>query len=196
MFDKVIISTDSQEIENIATSNGAISLGLRPKNLAQDTSDMFDAHKYVFDQLGADDSNINVILVSNNPFVDSSLLTEISIKAKSVAYEIIVTTATKVSHPYYFQFEQKDEKCTPLFQKEFHLAALNRQERKPTVFPYFLASAGKPSVMSSWQAYKNAMMNGFLPVYIDKSRTHDIDTELDWDIALAVYEKLFMGKRY
>ncbi len=72
---------------------------------------------------------------------------------------------------------------------------MSGQDRKPTAFPFFLASAGKPSMLSSWQAYKNQMAKGFIPVMIGRLRNFDIDDQLDFKIATAVFENVFIGRK-
>ena len=190
VIDKIIVSTDSEKIAKISLDYGAEVPGLRPSYLAKDDSDQFETHAYVFDKLDINDENSRVVILVNNPFLSSGLIKLMVDKAKKIDYEKLVIPVIETRHPYYFQYKLKNQICYPLFKKEFIKMPINRQDREPMYFPFFLGCIGKPSMLDSWDNYKFHMTNGFLPVKISKKTAIDIDDKEDWEIAQAVYSAI------
>ena len=186
-IDRIVVSTDSPSIAEVAVTYGAEVPGLRPARLAKDTSDQFDTHAYIFDKLKLTDENSRIAILVNNPFLTSNLITKMIDTAKTTNFEKLVTTAIQTRYPYYFQFMCKDDICYPLFKNEFLQMPINRQERETMYFPFFLGCIGRPSMLRGWEDYKLNMVNGFIPVIISKQETFDLDDEDDWRIAETVF---------
>ena len=74
VFDEIILSTDKADIADVGEKYGAKIPGLRPDYLAEDDSDVFDTHAYVFNQLSITDKTHIVCILTNNPFIDSKLI--------------------------------------------------------------------------------------------------------------------------
>ena len=50
IFNDIILSTDSKEIASVGLDFGVTVPSLRPDHLATDQSDVFDTHKYIFNE--------------------------------------------------------------------------------------------------------------------------------------------------
>ena len=96
--DKVIVSTDNQEIANIAIENGALVPELRPKELSTDTSLIPDAYWHGVDITtkctGITPEKI-IVLYPTSPFRPPSLLNEIVAELND---SIIYLICQKISH--------------------------------------------------------------------------------------------------
>jgi len=195
MLDKVIVSTDCEKIAAVARECGAEVPGLRPAGLAQDDSDVFDTHAYVFEKLCIADNDRVAILV-NNPFLSADLIRKMFNMAERVNFGRLVTTAIKTYHPYYFWFRIDDDICVPYFTHDYLTAAVNRKDREIMCFPFFLGCVGKPSMLYSWKAYKREMVKGFVPVFINKKEAFDLDDEDDWEIAEAIFAATAGNRSY
>jgi N-acylneuraminate cytidylyltransferase/CMP-N,N'-diacetyllegionaminic acid synthase len=186
-IDRVIVSTDSPKIAEVASKYGAEVPDLRPSHLVQDDSDQFDTHAYVFDKLDLTDDNCRVFILVNNPYLSPDLIKKMSKKANDCNYERLVTTVIHTRHPFYFQFIGIDETAVPQFKDKYLKAPINRQDREIVYFPFFLGCAGKPSMLRSWKAYKKEMARGFIPVVLNKKEAFDLDDEEDWQIAEIIF---------
>ncbi len=187
-LDRIIVSTDNQKISDVAIKYGAEIPGLRPSSLAQDNSNQFDTHAYIFDKLNISDDNSRVCILMNNPFLSANLVQRMVNKAEDSRYERLVTTITQTHIPYYFQIKCKDGIAFPQFKDEYVKTPINRQNRESVYFPFFLGCVGKPSMLKSWEAYKAEVVRGFIPVVLNKNETFDLDDEEDWQIAEALFD--------
>jgi CMP-N-acetylneuraminic acid synthetase len=182
-LDRIIVSTDSKHIADIASGYGADIPGLRPKYLAADDSDQFDTHAHVFKTQNLSNSNCSVAILVNTPFLSSHLIKMMVKRAKKLKFEKLVTTVIPTRHPYYFQCELVNSLCFPMFKSKYFKTPINRQKRSVLYFPFFLGCVGLPSMLNSWKAYKAEMLKGFSPVVLNKKEAFDIDDEDDWSIA-------------
>ena len=119
IFDKIILSTDSIKIRNKVKRFNILIPGLRPKKLAQATSDQFVTHKYIFDKLKINDSNSVVCVLNNNPFIKSKLLKKSYKLFKKFKYNRIISDYAKVDGDYISpkQFFNKNKKIKFIDQK-------------------------------------------------------------------------------
>jgi CMP-N-acetylneuraminic acid synthetase len=186
-IDRVIVSTDSSQIADVAVKYGAEVPGLRPSYLARDDSDQFETHNYLFNKLNLTDDNSRVFILVNNPYLSIDLIQRMAKKAREFNYERLVTTAVQTRHPYYFQFRCENEICVPQFKDVYLKTPINRQDREIVYFPFFLGCVGKPSMLRSWKAYKKEMARGFIPVVLNKKEAFDLDDEEDWQIAEVIF---------
>ena len=195
VFDEIILSTDSQEIAALAVKYGATVPGLRPDHLAADESDVFDTHEFVFNQLNIQDDTHAVCILTNNPFIDSSLISEGYNIAESKQFSVIALDAIEVGGDslYFFQCYEKKGLLYFYFPDDLKESEINRQSYSPTFTTINNMRWGKPSFMISYEKYKNEIIqNGILPIPLKKTRNFDLDDTEDWLIAEAVFGKLFL----
>ncbi len=195
VFDEIILSTDSQEIAEVAEKYGAKVPGLRPDHLATDESDVFDTHEFVFNQLNIQDKTHVVCILTNNPFIDSALISEGYNITVSKQFSVIALDAIEVlgDSLYFFQMYEKEGLLNFHFPDELKESKINRQSYAPTFTTINNMRWGKPSFMTSYERYKNEIVdNGVLPIPLPKTKNFDLDDIEDWKIAEAVFEKLFL----
>jgi len=195
VFDEIILSTDSQEIAAVGEEYGATIPGLRPDNLATSESDVFDTHKYVFDQLNINDETHVVCILTNNPFIDSILIKEGYKIAQSKQFEIIALDTVPVGGDYldFRQMFEDEGGLKFIYPNKMKKSGINRQSYKPSFTTINNMRWGKPSYMVSYDKYKKEIIkNGVLPIPLPKVQNFDIDDQDDWRIAEAVYKELFL----
>ena len=195
VFDQIILSTDSQKIATVGEEYGAIIPGLRPDYLATSESDVFDTHKYVFNQLQITDKTHVVCILTNNPFINSKLIREGYAIAKGANFNTIALDVIKVGGDY-LHFRHCYEKDGRLFfhdSEAMKKSGINRQSYESTYTSISNMRWGKPSVMIDYNIYKNEIIqNGSLPIPLPKTRNFDLDDMDDWKIAEAVFRGLFL----
>lgn len=193
VFDEVILSTDSDKIAQVGEQYGAFVPGLRPSNLAQDNSDQFDTHKYVFNQLGIKDETHRVCILNNNPFINSELILEGFDAFKKGNFDKIVldTVMVEGDYIYYRQCYEQDGTLRFMFPKLMLESQINRQTISPTYTTMNNMRWGKPSFVESYEAYKiEIITNGIVPISLPKLRNIDIDDTNDWKLAEIIFNNL------
>lgn len=195
IFDDIILSTDSNNIAQIGTSLGATVPGLRPDHLATDDADVFDTHKYIFEQLNINDGKNIVCVLTNNPFIKPDLLKRGFNIGKSKNFKIIALDSVPIGGDYLY-FRQLYEESGYLkfhFPDEMKKTGINRQGYEPTYTTINNMRWGLPSILGNYEIYKKSIINnGILPIPLSKKHNFDIDDKDDWDIAEAVFQKLFL----
>lgn len=193
VFDEIILSTDSQEIADIGIKYGASVPGLRPSELAQDESDQFDTHRYIFNTLNITDETHRICILTNNPFIDYRLIKKGYEAAENVGFEKVVLDTVKVSgdYLYYRQCFDHEGVLRFLFQKDMFESQINRQAQAPLFTTINNTRWAKPSVLTSYDAYKqDIIVNGIIPIELPKLRNVDIDDPDDWIIAEALFSRI------
>lgn len=193
VFDEIILSTDSLEISNVGQKYGASIPGLRPSHLAQDDSDQFETHHYIFQQLKFKDEAHRICILANNPFIDANLIRQGYEKAVTVNFNQVVLDSVPIGgdYIYYRQCYEHNGTLWFHFPKVMLESQINRQTVAPTFTTINNMRWGKPSVFDSYEAYKNEIvLNGIVPVWLPKIRNFDLDDQEDWEIAEAVFSML------
>ena len=192
IFDKIILSTDSKKIKNIASKYKILIPGLRPKKLARSNSDQFDTHKYIFNKLKINDKNSVVCVLNNNPFIKSKLIKKSFKIFKKFKYERIVSDYAKVDGDYISpkQFFMKNKKVDFLDKKKFINLKLNRQELKNFYTFIFNIRWGRPSDLENYKIFKkNLSLKGY-GLELSKLENFDIDDKIDWKIASSIFKSI------
>jgi pseudaminic acid cytidylyltransferase len=193
VFDDIILSTDSQEIADVGILYGVSVPGLRPAELAQDKSDQFDTHRYIFDTLNIKDETHRVCVLTNNPFIDANIIRNGYEAAERTNFEKVVLDTVKVAgdYLYYRQTFESNGILRFLFQKDMLESQINRQSQVPIFTTINNTRWAKPSVLKSYEAYKqDIIINGIVPIDLPKLKNVDIDDPEDWIIAEALFTRM------
>ena len=193
VFDDIILSTDAEEIAEVGRSYGATVPGLRPSALATDDSDVFETHRYIFEQMNIADKTHRVCILTNNPFINDELIKKGYRKACSVNFERIVLDTVPVAgdYVYYAQCYKKEGLLRFRFPDEMLKSGINRQNISPTFTTINNMRWGKPSVLNDYEVYKKDIVNnGIVSIDLPKLRNIDLDDSDDWLMAEAVFEKI------
>ena len=193
VFDKIILSTDSEKIQNIGKKYNIFIPGLRPKKLAKANSDQFDTHKYIFKKLNINDENSVVCVLNNNPFIKSKLIKKSYEVFKEFDYERIISDFSKVDGDYiaYKQFFINKKNIQFIEKKKFINLKLNRQELKNFYTYIFNIRWGRPTDLISYKVFKKNLSDRGYGIEISKLENFDIDDIHDWKIASSVFKSLY-----
>lgn len=177
---RIIVSTDDQNIADIALREGAEVPFLRPQELASDKAKAIDNYLYTIEKINEiEKTNINefIVLQPTSPFRDSSDIDnaiEIFRKEKSDSVISIVET----DHPpFWYKKIDKDGILKDIFKGE---NSLNRQEYFNTYVPN-----GAIYILNYNTLRKNLSYytENTYPYVMTKEKSIDIDTFLDFDFA-------------
>jgi len=181
----VIISTDDQEIADVAVKYGAICPFMRPKELASDTALVVDTYTYTIDKLNEEFGyNIEdfVVLQPTSPLrITEDINGAIKLFKEKEADSVI--TYTEEHHPISWHKYITDE---GKFENIFDDKILNRQALKPTYYPNGAVFVFKYELIKQQQYYSANSYAYLMP----RSRSTDVDTIEDFE-----YVEFLMGKQ-
>jgi N-acylneuraminate cytidylyltransferase len=184
IFDQVIVSTDSEEIANVAKEFGASVPFLRPTKLGENQVNVSDVLHYTLSELLKTNPSIEFCccIVATAPFIASNKLVE--------GYKIIqsqsadtVMSVTRFPFPIQRAFELDQEGFLTLVQPkhEFsHSNTLPESFHDAAQF-YFLNT-------KSFMETHSILGQKVYPIILPNHQVRDIDTMEDWLMAEIMYQ--------
>lgn len=188
VFDKedILVSTDSEEIKQIAENCGLHVPFLRPAHLSEDTSSSRDVILHAFShskEVEGKDPDTIILLQPTSPFRTGKNI-EGAIELFNDETEVVVSVKKTKSNPYYILFEENDHSFLSASKSGNYL----RRQDIPDV--YELNGAiyiFRPEHVQS----KNILESDRIRKYLmEEIPSHDIDTPLDWEVAEIIAKNL------
>jgi CMP-N,N'-diacetyllegionaminic acid synthase len=186
--DRVVVSTDSVEIADIAREAGADVPFLRPAELARDDTPSLPVSQHAVKWLAENEGWECDVVIELQPVAPIRLKEDID-----GALQMLVDTGadTVVSlcrvdgafHPYWMK-TMRDGRLAPLM--ELYREYVRRQDLPPVYRRNGSILAVRKNVLMEQNTYYGEDMRGYL---MPDERSIDIDTEVDFRIA-----ELFMGR--
>lgn len=182
IFKHIIVSTDDNEIADIAKSCGAEVPFMRPKELSDDYTNTTDvishATKWAMSS-GIDFSNV-CCLYATSPFVLPSDLKEANKIISSGNWQYVFS-ASEFSSPIFRSFEQIKNGGVRMFYPE-------NFEKRSQDLPKALFDAGMFYMAKSeaWLKGLKIFDEHSFPLLIPSWRVQDIDTNEDWERAVLM----------
>lgn len=192
-IDKVIVSTDSQEIAEIAKSFGATVPFLRPDFLASDTASSIDVLLHAADFLNQNAGENYDYLVCLEPTSPLREVKDISGALETLnqnqSIESVVGVArTESIHPA-FLYKIEEEKLTPYLAK--HPNSLRRQELE---ILYHLEGSVYAATIDSLREKRGFYHEKTAPWIVEKYKSIEIDEYSDFIQAEALMKARLEGK--
>jgi len=168
---EVIISTDSDEIAEIAIKLGASCPFMRPNTIASDESRAIDVYKYTIDRLSEmrrEQIDEFVVLQPTSPLrtvddIDGAIKLFIENRADSVI------SYSEEQHPIrWHKYITSDLKFNNIFNDTIE----NRQKNQPSYYPNGAVYVFRSSLLSTDTYYSDSSYAYIMP----RSRSVDIDT--------------------
>ena len=186
-FDKIIVSTDDEEIANIAIKQGAEVPFLRPSKLSDDFCPTQEVILHGINWLEENNYQINIVccLYATAPFVQSNDLKNAMTLLKSNNKDSFVFTATSFDFPI-----QRAIKIYPNGYSKM-LDSKNYLKRSQDL-EIFYHDAGQFYIgkKDTWINNKN-FFEGGMPLLIPRWRVQDIDDMEDWIRAEKIHQSIF-----
>jgi len=185
---KIIVSTDSKQIEKIAKNLGSETI-IRPKKLAKDNSSSLDVVQHVIKNLESlhyFDVDIVIVLQPTSPLrtvtdIDSAIKLFLNSKCDSVI------GMTEVTHPPEFMYRLTKKKIKPLIKTK--IKSKRRQDMPKT---YQINGAiyicNRDLIMKKHTMFGKNIVPYLMPI----ERSLDIDTMFDLDLAKTILKNKFI----
>ena len=185
-FEKVFVSTDSEEIASIAEKLGAWVPFLRPKNLSDDYSTTKDVIKYCIECLKGKNIDIDYVccLYATAPFVKADDLRKGLNSITKQTEDRLIFSATNFSFPIQRAIKINEHGISSMFYPEnFNVRSQDLESAYHDAGQFYIA---KPNIWIS----KDNLFEDALPILIPNWRVQDIDEEDDWERAEMLHEIL------
>lgn len=183
----ICLSTDSEEIAQVAREYGLDVPFIRPKELATDSSGSYEVILHALEHYSAEGREYDrvVLLQPTSPLRCVADIRQ-ALDLWSPETDMVVSVTEAKANPYYDIFEQGADGCLHISKGE---GGYTRRQDAPRVWQY----NGAVYVMTS-ASLRNGPMSSFkrvIPSPMARERSVDLDTPLDWMIA----EKLALNNQ-
>ena len=187
----IIVSTDDDEIAQVASQTGLAVPYMRPANLATDTAGsrevIIDAMDYA-DNVGIQYDNV-VLLQPTSPMRNTDDVKR-ALGLYSPEIDMVVSVVETATNPYYNCFEI--DSATGFLHVSKGDGKITRRQDAPKVWEY----NGAVYVINP-QSIRSMTMGEFsrkVPCEMPRERSIDLDTPMDWMIAELVMTEFSKNK--
>jgi CMP-N,N'-diacetyllegionaminic acid synthase len=180
MFEMVIVSTDDEEICEIAKSYGATVPFLRPKELAEDTSPTIDV---IIDLLKVfPEFEVGTLLQPTSPLTTSTDIRKSIALMEKLKSDSLVSVVKTKSHPQLLFSLQQDMSMRPLSTE----SPVSRRQELPDVFAL---NGAIYNFSIPWLLEKRTLISdGTVGYEMSREKSIDIDDEFDWAMATWLHQ--------
>ncbi len=182
-FSDVIVSTDDEEIANLAISCGANVPFLRPKKLSDDFVGTLDVVKFVIKNFNKEIKYV-CCLYATAPMVLTSDLVKSYDEIQILKDDSLIFTATNFDYPIQRAFVLNNLNKANMINKDFLFT--RSQDLEKTFHDAGQFYWGKTS---NWLKAKN-MIDNNKAYFLPRWRVQDIDEEEDWLRAEIIHKIL------
>ena len=190
IFDKIIVSTDDDEIANIAIKYGASVPFLRPEKLADDFTGTNSVVKHVIEFLNSNEKNVDYAccIYATAPFLKASYIRQgyNAIIEKKIKFAFSVTT-----FPFPAQRAiriTKESRIEPIWPEFIQDRSQDLEESFHDAGQFYWGTA------EAFLNEDNMYVNNSYPITLPRFLTQDIDTDEDWLQAELIFKALIDNK--
>ena len=185
-FDQVLVSTDDEEIADVARVHGALVPFLRPAHLADDHADTKDVMAHVVGWIENQDMQCDALccLYATAPFVQAEDLQRSLQLLNDSRPETVVFAATSFPFPIQRAIHLDADGYSAMFQPECFAS-----RSQDLVEAYHDAGQFYWATPQTWGKVIN-LFEGMRPLILPRWRVQDIDNEEDWTRAELLHQLL------
>jgi len=182
LFDKIIVTTDDEEIADVAKRYGAEVPFIRPKELADDFTGTSDVINHALKWLKEHGEEYDYIctIYATAPLLQSKYLIE-GYKKLQNSDAVNAFSATSMPFPIQRTFKiTANERCEMFWPENYNARSQDLEEAYQDAGQFYWTKAGKSS---------NEIMFGkdSIPIVLPRHFVQDIDTSEDWQRAEIMY---------
>ena len=192
LFKEIIVSTDSQEIADIAKNYGALVPFLRPLNLASDTAPERLAWRHAIEYVKKIDKDFDVFisLPCTAPLRTFETVKKCLDMQKANKDSLIITCTKAHNNPYFNMVKLDDNNVATLLNK----STVTRRQDAPVAYNMTtIAYVCDPKLVLDYDHIFDTKVIG---VEAADYESIDIDNLLDFKIAEFLYKELSDGRLY
>ncbi|NOQ32558.1 MAG: pseudaminic acid cytidylyltransferase [Helicobacteraceae bacterium] len=183
LFEKIIVSTDDEEIASIAKKYGADIPFIRPKELSGDFTGTGDVVKHALEWLKTDGETFDYActIYATAPLLQAKYLVQ-GYNALKESSAINAFSATSMPFPIQRTFKVNDEGRCEMFTPEYYMTRSQElEEAYQDAGQFYWTKTDQTS---------NEIMFGkdSIPIILPRHLVQDIDTLEDWERAEIMYK--------
>ncbi len=184
LFDRIIVSTDSKEIADVAKSYGAEAL-MRPPELSDDFTGTWDVIEHVIDELkkGGVVCEYVCTIYATAPFLQADFLKKGFEKLKNSTAKRAFSVTT-MPFPIQRTFKIENERCQMFWPENYNKRSQDLEEAYQDAGQFYWEKRGQKS--SEIFFGKDS-----IPIVLPRHLVQDIDTMEDFVRAELMYKTLF-----
>jgi len=189
IFDKVIVSTDDDEIVQVAKKYGAEVPFIRPKTLADDYTGTNDVVKHTINQLIEEGVDIDYVccIYATTPLLEARFLKEGFEKLKNTG-KAFVFSVTSFPSPIQRAIKIKDGKVSMFFPEHSMTRSQDLEEAYHDAGQFYWGKAS--SFLNDQELFSSRSYAVVLP----RDLVQDIDSMEDWRKTELMYEAIQQKK--
>lgn len=181
-FDRIIVSTDDEEVADIAKNFGAEVPFIRPCDISDDYASTLDVISHAITELKLPDNTNVCCIYATAPLISSEKLKE-GLAIFSASKLDYVFSATEFSYPIQRAFKLSNNSNVEMFQPEhFNSRSQDLEKAYHDAGQFYWGSSSafllKTSIFSS----------NSKPVILPTTQVQDIDTPEDWRLAEMLFK--------
>jgi len=185
-FDKIIVSTDDQEIAEVALQYGAEVPFLRPANIADDFATTMDVMQHAINWCNEHQWNVTLVccIYATAPFIQAK---DIQQGLKAVVEKHVNYAFSATSFPFPIQRAitlDHDHQVSMLYPEHLKTRSQDLPETYHDAGQFYW---GKASAFIAGQAILSEQAKAII---LPRKRVQDIDTIEDWEFAEALFSVL------
>lgn len=185
-FDKVIVSTDDDEIAEVAKRYGAEIPFIRPKELADDYTGTNNVICHAIEWLKNHDIDPSVVccIYATAPFIQEMDLQNAYIKLieNNCSY---VFSATSYAFPVQRAFKVSLNNYTEMFYPEYeNMRSQDLEEAYHDAGQFYWGT------VKAWLNHESVFNQNAMAYILPRYRVQDIDTQEDWKMAEFLFSKM------
>lgn len=183
VFERVVVSTDDEEIADVSSAWGAEVPFYRPSNLADDLTMTIDVMRHAVSELGTEAAEGFACIYPTAPLIQSVALIEAANRVAGIDPGYVFA-ATKFSYPVQRSFEISESGQSRMREPQNYFV---RSQDLPAVYhdagQFYFGST------RTWQECENFFDPGY-PLILPEAEVQDIDEESDWRMADLKFRSL------
>ncbi len=189
LFDKVIVSTDDEEIANVAKQYGAEVPFLRPKELSDDYTGTADVVSHAIEYLKNQGETIDYVctIYATAPFLQEEYLVEGFEKLKN-SDAVNAFSATTMPFPIQRTFKlNKNGRCEMFTPEHYMSRSQDLEEAYQDAGQFYWSNIVRQKESQNQVVFSDIS----IPIILPRHLVQDIDTLEDWIRAEYMYKTLF-----
>ena len=185
LFDKIVVSTDDDEIAEVARACGSEVLK-RPKELADDFTGTADVTKHALSVYTG--YTFACTIYATAPMLHEEYLKEGLTQLKQNEDAVMAFGVTTYAYPIWRSFKiTEDNRCEMFWKENYHKRSQDLEEAFHDAGQFYWEKVGV-------QKSDIAFGKDSIPVKIPRYLVQDIDTPEDWKRAEMMYHSLFPNR--
>jgi len=191
LFDKIVVSTDDEEIANIAKQYGAVVPFLRPKELSDDFTGTGDVVNHTIEYLENKGESYEYIctIYATAPLLNKKYLIEGYEKLKN-SDAINAFSATSMPFPIQRTFKLTSEGRCEMFTPEHYMSrSQDLEEAYQDAGQFYWTNRIKEKRSTNKVVFSDIS----IPIILPRHLVQDIDTLEDWKRAEYMYQALMLN---